>query len=74
MISRKHDEYIKSSFTDQQFALVQRIAGNLPVEKRAAFIEKTAAYMRMHGGYDHAVDVVERAMDLALRDVTQSAA
>jgi hypothetical protein len=74
MISRTHDEYIKSSFTDQQFAMLQRIAGNLPIEQRAAFIEKTAAYMRMHGGYDHAVDVVERAMDLALRDVTQSAA
>ena len=70
---RSHDEYIKSSFTDQQFALVQRIAGNLPVEQRAAFIEKTAAYMRMHGGYDHAVDVVERAMDLALRDITRAA-
>jgi hypothetical protein len=24
--------------TDQQFALVQRIAGNLPVEQRAAFM------------------------------------
>ena len=70
---RSHDEYIKSSFTDQQFARLQRIAGNLPIEQRASFIEKTAAYMRMHGGYDD-VDVVERAMDLALRDITQSAA
>jgi hypothetical protein len=71
---RSHDEYIKSSFTDQQFARLQRIAGNLPIEQRAAFIEKTAAHMRMHGGYDDAVDVVERAMDLALRDISQSAA
>jgi hypothetical protein len=29
-------------FTDEEFALVQRIAGNLPVENRAAFIAKTA--------------------------------
>ena len=69
---RSHDEYIKTSFTDQQFVRLQRIAGNLPIEQRAAFIEKTVAYMRMHGGYDDAVDVVERAMDLALR--AQSAA
>jgi len=63
-----------TTFTDQQFALVQRIAGNLPVEKRAAFVEKAAAYVRLHGGYDDAVDVVELAMDLALPDITQSAA
>jgi hypothetical protein len=31
--------------TDQQFAPVQRIAGNLPVEQRAAFIEKAATTM-----------------------------
>jgi hypothetical protein len=61
-------------FTDEEFVMVQRIAGNLPVEKRAAFIEKTAAYLRLHGDYDDAVDVVELAVDLALRDVTQSAA
>jgi hypothetical protein len=61
------------SFTDEQFALLQRIAGNLPVEQRAAFIEKTAEYMRLHGGYDDAIDAVELAVDLALRDVTQAA-
>jgi hypothetical protein len=59
------------TFTDEEFTLVQRIAGNLPVEKRAAFIEKTAAYMRLHGDYD---DAVELAVDLALRNITQSAA
>jgi hypothetical protein len=53
---------------------VQRIAGNLLVEKRTVFIEKAAAYMRLHGGYGDAVDVVKLAVDLALRDVTQSAA
>jgi hypothetical protein len=63
------------SFTDEEFALVRRIAGNLPVEQRATFIEKTAAYMRLHDGdYDDAVDVVELAVDLAPRDVTRSAA
>jgi hypothetical protein len=60
--------------TDEEFALVQRIAGDLPVDKRAAFIEKTAAYLEWHGFYDDAPDALERAVDLALRDVTQSAA
>jgi hypothetical protein len=30
--------------------------------------------LELHGDYDDAVDVVELAVDLALRDVTQSAA
>jgi hypothetical protein len=64
-----------TTFTEEEFALVQRIAGNLPAEKRAAFIEKVAGYMRLHGDYDDdAPDAVELAVDLALRDVTQSAA
>lgn len=63
-----------ASFDDQQFALLQRIAGDLPVEKRTAFIEQTAAYLEWHGFYDDAPDAFERAVDLALRYVTQSAA
>jgi hypothetical protein len=62
------------SFTDEQFAVVQRIARNLPAEQQAHFIERVSAYMRSRGGYDDAVDVVELAVDLALRDITQSAA
>jgi hypothetical protein len=31
-----------ASFSDEQLAHLQQIAGNLPVEKRAAFIEKPA--------------------------------
>ena len=65
---------IAASFTEEEMALVQRTAGNLPVEKRTQFLELTAAYMRQHGAYDDAVDVVELAVDLALRAVTQSAA
>jgi hypothetical protein len=59
--------------TDRRFDLVQRIAGNLPVEQRAAFIEKATEYMRLHGDYDDAVNAVELAVDLALRDITQAA-
>jgi hypothetical protein len=43
-------------------------------EKRAAFVERTAAYLEWHGFYDDAPDAFERAVDLALRYVTQSAA
>lgn len=34
-----------ASFTEEEMALLQRVAGNLPVEKRAQFLELTAAYM-----------------------------
>jgi hypothetical protein len=50
-----------------------QVAVKLPLDKRTAFIEKAAEYMRLHGGYDDAIDVVELAVDLALRDVTQAA-
>jgi hypothetical protein len=63
-----------ASFTDEQFALLQRIADNLPVEKRAQFLELTVAYMQQRGAYDDSVDVVEQAVNLALRTITQSAA
>lgn len=63
-----------ASFTDEEMALVQRIAGDLPVEKRAQFLELTTAYMKQHGAYDDAVDAFELAVDLALRAVTQAAA
>jgi hypothetical protein len=33
------------SLTDQQLAVLMQVAGNLPVEKRAEFIERTAAYL-----------------------------
>jgi hypothetical protein len=62
------------AFTDQQLTVLVQVAGNLTAEKRAAFIEKVAAYVRLHGDCDDAVDVVELAVDLALRDITQSAA
>jgi hypothetical protein len=63
------------SFSDEEFALVQKIAAGLLPQHRTAFVEKTAAYMRLHGNYDdNAPDVIEFATDRALRDIVQSAA
>jgi hypothetical protein len=63
------------TFSNQQLAVLMRVAVKLPLDKRTAFIEEAAQYMRLHGDYDgDAVDVVELAVDLALRGVTRSAA
>jgi hypothetical protein len=51
-----------------------REAGNLPVSKRQDFMQRTVAYLELHGDYDPAVDAFDRAVDAALRDVVQSAA
>jgi hypothetical protein len=61
------------SLDEEQSATLQEVADHLPPEKRAAFIERTVAYLELHGDYDPAVDAFDRAVNLALRDITQAA-
>jgi hypothetical protein len=63
------------SFTEKQMALLQQVAGNLPVSEREKFISCVGIYLQTHGAYDDVTDdIVDRAIDLALRDVVQPAA
>ena len=62
------------TFTDQQLAVLMQVAGNLPVEKRAEFIERVGAYLQMHDCDDDDDDFsVEVAVNAALRELVQVA-
>jgi hypothetical protein len=62
------------SFSEEEFATLQEVAGRLPPNKQATFLLLAQQYMAQHGAYDPAVDVVELAIEAALRYVTQMAA
>jgi hypothetical protein len=36
------------TFTDEQLAVLMEVAGNLPEEKRATFVERVSAFLQLH--------------------------
>lgn len=62
------------SLSDTELAFAMRIAENLLIDRRVEFLERIAAYLQLHGDYDAAADVIELAINAALRDITRSAA
>ena len=56
-----------------QLALVMTAAGGLPVEKRSVFLERVAAWLRLHGPHFTDADL-DDAVRTALTGLIQSAA
>ena len=61
------------ALTDAQLALVMTAAGGLPVEKRSLFLERVAAWLRLHGPRFTDADL-GAAIQAALTGLIQSAA
>jgi hypothetical protein len=59
------------TFSDQQLAVLMRVAGNLPLDKRAVFVERVGAYLQLHG-FDDDDDNIEVAVNAALRGLVQN--
>jgi hypothetical protein len=61
------------TFSDQQLAVLMQAASNLPVEKRATFIECVGAYLQMHD-FEDDDDDIEAAVNAALRGLVHESA
>jgi hypothetical protein len=61
------------TFSDQQLAVLMRVASNLPLDKRAVFFERVSAYLQMHG-FDDDDDNIDAAVNTVLRGIVQEAA
>jgi hypothetical protein len=59
------------TFTDQQLAVLMRVASNLPLDKRTEFFERASAYLQ---GFEDDDGSIEAAIDAALRGIVQEAA
>jgi hypothetical protein len=59
------------SLSDAQLAIVATAARNLPIEKRAVFLERTAAQLELHRRIDDAA--VATACTRALRGLVHEA-
>jgi hypothetical protein len=64
-----------ASFSDEQLARLQQVAGQLPESRRQAFIERTAAFLEIRGDYDDYAggDSFDRAIALALKYIQAAA-
>jgi hypothetical protein len=60
------------TFSDQQLAISMRIAGKLPLDKRAVFFERVSAYLQTHG-FDDDDDNIDVAVNTVLRGIVQEA-
>jgi hypothetical protein len=61
------------TFSDQQLAVLMKVVVNLPLDKRATFVERVGAYLQMHG-FDDDDDDIEAAVNAALRGLVQESA
>jgi hypothetical protein len=61
------------TFTDQQLAVLMRVASNLPLDKRAVFFERVSAYLQTHG-FEDDDDDIEAAINGALRGLVHESA
>jgi hypothetical protein len=61
------------TFSDRQLAVLMQVAGNLPLDKRAAFFERASAYLRTHG-FDDDDDDIDAAINAALRGLVHESA
>jgi hypothetical protein len=61
------------TFTDQQLAVLMRVASNLPLDKRAVFFERVSAYLQTPG-FEDDDDDIEAAINAALRGLVHESA
>lgn len=66
-----HPRTTPFSLSDAQLAAVMAGADPLPADKRAAFLQRIAALLKLHAARYPSDDAVTRAIQIASRGLTQ---